>query len=381
MDFYFLTFPFQGLSAGEINEFWSKNPLLAEELFAEEEAFVAFMAAKREGNRRRTSSRRHSSGGDGGSGSAKKLPLSRQSSVCSVGSNSGSESKDCLGDSLDEFEFEEKLRIGEDDKMFQKMGPTNGVPAPEAKNGNDFLAPFIGGAKTTNGPKSTTTPSSGGKKFAKKSQKERKKELLKLADSDQSQNSPEKTVAWSGWRSAGSPQNSVPIPGLTSPDQPTSSNTLRQDVSLSEIMKAEMPSPVASQSGGGGARSKIKKSSWKQLSYTESDSPRDLTAPAVNPWKTIDSPPATNGIRNPGSSETSTPFVNILKDEVRQTANLFRAKSKSLEVTQLEEKAIMELMKFYSAKSVQDEIITVERVDEGPLATPVWNKGNLQKLK
>ena len=53
-----------------------------------------------------------------------------------------------------------------------------------------------------------------------------------------------------------------------------------------------------------------------------------------------------------------------------------KIQSKPLHVTQIEEKAMEELKKFYNVSSCRDEIITVSRLQTVSLATPVWKKSN-----
>ena len=315
-----------------------------------------------------------------------------------MGSDSGSESgfpdnpqqDDDDDDSLDELEFEEKLQIKDADRTREALNGVHqnggGLPSSSSFNGQQgFLASFFE-AKTpaTAGSEKKPLPSSS-KKFAKKSQKERKKELDLLSKEGPVEPEKQQAKKWSGW--------GTQSPATPEKQQQPPANGLRRDLSLSEIMKAEVISPPpppsvqsalnapssSSQSSVGGTKPKIKKSSWKQLSFTEPEPKGLSSAPAVNPWKKVAAASTTPASKDCHvSSSSSTDFKNILKDEVRQTANLVRAKSKSLEVTQLEEKAIQELLVFYNAKHVTDETIRVERVDEGPLATPVWNKSSIR---
>jgi len=63
-----------------------------------------------------------------------------------------------------------------------------------------------------------------------------------------------------------------------------------------------------------------------------------------------------------------------MKEDVRQKENLYKAQSKPLYVTQIEEQAIEELKAFYNVDNITDEIITVARVETGAVAAPVWRK-------
>ena len=91
-----------------------------------------------------------------------------------------------------------------------------------------------------------------------------------------------------------------------------------------------------------------------------------------NPWKIIPQQQSRQIEQN--QSEIISSFHEILREENEQSQNLTRARSKPFNVTQLEESAIQELQTFYNVDSVFDEFITVERVDQGVLATPVWNR-------
>ena len=65
-----------------------------------------------------------------------------------------------------------------------------------------------------------------------------------------------------------------------------------------------------------------------------------------------------------------------MKEDVKKEENLVKIQSKPLHVTQIEEKAIEELKKFYNVSSCRDEIITVSRLQTVSLATPVWKKSH-----
>ncbi|KAL3285871.1 hypothetical protein HHI36_000391 [Cryptolaemus montrouzieri] len=109
----------------------------------------------------------------------------------------------------------------------------------------------------------------------------------------------------------------------------------------------------------------------KRLSSESKDSPPVVSESPKNPWKII--PPETSPIVSPSDGAT---FCNILSNERKQRENLVKIKNKLLIHTQLEDKAIVELEKFYSVDSIEDEIITVERVEIGCIASPIWVPGN-----
>ena len=114
-----------------------------------------------------------------------------------------------------------------------------------------------------------------------------------------------------------------------------------------------------------------------------------ITESPKNPWKIV------SEIGSPTSLETS--MSDIISSEKKQKENLVKIKSKLLIYTQvllhifclrrsaesyfqIEDKAIEDLCKFYNAENVDDEFITVERVNMGAVAAPVWVPG-VKKLE
>ncbi|XP_044265697.1 inhibitor of Bruton tyrosine kinase isoform X2 [Tribolium madens] len=89
--------------------------------------------------------------------------------------------------------------------------------------------------------------------------------------------------------------------------------------------------------------------------------------PPKNPWK------ITSEVGSPPSLETS--MSEIISSEKKQKENLVKIKSKSLIYTQIEDKAIEELCKFYNTENINDEFISVERVNMGAVAVPIWVPG------
>ena len=120
---------------------------------------------------------------------------------------------------------------------------------------------------------------------------------------------------------------------------------------------------------------RTRKPSWKSLSFTDEPMTSPTGAASImatsppNPWKIIPQPRQIEQ-----KSEIVGSFQEILREENEQSQNLTRARSKPFNVTQLEESAIQELKTFYNVDSVFDEFITVERVEQGVLATPIWRK-------
>ena len=126
----------------------------------------------------------------------------------------------------------------------------------------------------------------------------------------------------------------------------------KDEEDFSQILRSEEKSEI-SKSTGGFSNKKMK---WKQLDF--SPTPPSAIPLPKNPW-------ATN------NSENS--FRDILSQEAELKVNLDRAKMKSIKSTQIEEKAIEELLTFYNAAKTFDETITAERVQKNELATPIWN--------
>ena len=241
------------------------------------------------------------------------------------------------------------------------------------------------------------------KKFNKLSQKERKKQqqqhlnhLDEKVIESPSIGSTDQKPKWNGWGSNTSPSNMPILASTTFPQQrPRDDGSASpESPSLASIMQNEKKSSSGAaksnynsynrssstsqqyqttQQMGSIITKRTRKPSWKSLSF--SDEP--MTSPAAaaasimatsppNPWKIIPQPQIEQ------QSEIS--LHDILREENEQSQNLTRARSKPFNVTQLEETAIQELRTFYNVDSVFDEFITVERVDQGVLATPIWRK-------
>uniref|UniRef100_A0AAY4AAF0 BTB domain-containing protein n=1 Tax=Denticeps clupeoides TaxID=299321 RepID=A0AAY4AAF0_9TELE len=67
-------------------------------------------------------------------------------------------------------------------------------------------------------------------------------------------------------------------------------------------------------------------------------------------------------------------FASIVEEEKQQEAALIRSREKPLSLIQIEERAIQDLLLQYKAFNNPDELITVERSLQGPIAAPTWNK-------
>ncbi|XP_049802872.1 inhibitor of Bruton tyrosine kinase [Schistocerca nitens] len=71
-------------------------------------------------------------------------------------------------------------------------------------------------------------------------------------------------------------------------------------------------------------------------------------------------------------SPDSPKFCDIIADERKQRENWTKMRAKPLELTQLEDRAIEDLLAFYNATESTDEHISVRRVITDVVAAPVW---------
>uniref|UniRef100_A0A1B6I161 BTB domain-containing protein n=2 Tax=Homalodisca liturata TaxID=320908 RepID=A0A1B6I161_9HEMI len=112
--------------------------------------------------------------------------------------------------------------------------------------------------------------------------------------------------------------------------------------------------------------------------------PEPEPEPVRTPWATINNnidcslADIMRSARTVGSPPTRGPdqglikFADIMAEEIQQRDNLSKMKSKSLQLTQIEDKAMEELRVFYNAAHIYEERITVERVLSANIAKPIW---------
>lgn len=86
-----------------------------------------------------------------------------------------------------------------------------------------------------------------------------------------------------------------------------------------------------------------------------------------NPWKIYDAPIAQSSPNKQNAME----FNKILADQKKQKDDFSRIMTKPLNLTQLEDKAIEELERFYNIHEADDELITVRRI-ELQVSSPQW---------
>jgi hypothetical protein len=195
------------------------------------------------------------------------------------------------------------------------------------------------------------------KKFNKMSQKERKK-LLNNGNVAVVSPDPEKPK-WNGWGPKIEPE-----PALAAAAAAAAAPAAATSLAL--IMKAEAKD-VKIKTTTTTPNKRTRKQSWTSLSFGEEANSSLAQSPPTatpNPWK----------IRPQPAMVEDLGLIDILQEEVIQSQKLTRAQSKSLFVTQTEEKAIADLKAFYNVDNVFDEYITVDRVDQRVLATPFWNR-------
>lgn len=333
-------------SKEQIEDEFEADPFTYDDLEAAEE--VAKLSLK-------SRSRRHSSGDKK---SDRRSPRGRLNSTDSHSSGSDNEEDNDDKLSLCDFEIEEN-----------EESPSPKISSPvEPQPDKSFFSSLLNQAPI---------PSPAIKKRPQKiSQKERKRLSLE-AENPRSKpdvaTSPKST--WVGWGPVGS------------------SNSISSSPSLVDIMKMEKKSPdtknVTKTSGSEDTRPRKmsesdkkteKKTSWKKIDLNTSiEKPKSATPTKIgNPWKIPTSPPNNNStcfssLESPLKNSDES-FHQIMKEDVRQKENLYKAQSKPLYVTQIEEQAIEELKAFYNVDNITDEIITVARVETGAVAAPVWRK-------
>ncbi|KAL0820240.1 hypothetical protein ABMA28_006160 [Loxostege sticticalis] len=86
-----------------------------------------------------------------------------------------------------------------------------------------------------------------------------------------------------------------------------------------------------------------------------------------NPWKICEPPVASSSPNKPKTIE----FNQILTDQKKQKEDFSRIMTKPLTLTQLEDKAIEDLERFYNVHEIDDELITVRRI-ELQVSSPQW---------
>ncbi|KAI5642905.1 BTB/POZ domain-containing protein [Phthorimaea operculella] len=143
---------------------------------------------------------------------------------------------------------------------------------------------------------------------------------------------------------------------------------------LAELARSPQGSFVISHVGP-----KLSQKQRKKLAMQGESSPKlddylaklDIGSPPdkpKNPWKVCTPPPVASS--SPKASR-EIGFNQILADQKKQKDDFSRIMTKPLTLTQLEDKAIEELERFYNIHEVDDEWITINRI-ELQVSTPQW---------
>ena len=322
-------------SRDQVEREYEEEPLSYEEVISAEEASRQELKSR---------PRRHSSGDKRAERRPETRRLDSTNSLTSESDND-SESGDKLQLSelcLQDFEIEERDEAEEDSS-----------PSPvkqDSKQDKSYFEQLLGQS-----PIATDSNKNERKKPAGRgSQKERKRLSLEAAAAANTKEPETRPVkAWSGWVNNNSQETYL-------------------GSSLADIMRLETKSPPHTTE-----KTKFgKKTSWKKIELgTEVKTPPENTPTKMNPWNIPASPQADVSFLEINSNQTmKESFQQIIKEDIVKEENLVKVKSKPLNITQIEEKAIEELRKFYNVAHCQDEVITISRRPKGTIAAPVWKK-------
>ncbi|KAF4517403.1 hypothetical protein B566_EDAN005012 [Ephemera danica] len=144
-------------------------------------------------------------------------------------------------------------------------------------------------------------------------------------------------------------------------NSPTSPQTVTRGVQQLQISSPSLPDVMKTE--------KVRGNPWNISAA--------IAIPGTKPSVSSPQSPPESAWKFPASpvSPVSHPAGNldaIVADELQQRKNLQRVRTKPLVLTQMEDKAIAELLTFYNAHNSSDERITVLRVESGAVATPTW---------
>ncbi|XP_034241662.1 inhibitor of Bruton tyrosine kinase [Thrips palmi] len=192
------------------------------------------------------------------------------------------------------------------------------------------------------------------KRISKLSQKQRKK--LALEESGGSSTPIPVAPAPRGWGQ----RESVP------PETPPS-------LSLADIMQEQLH---RSKQTVGAASKPINIRRSPSGPFTQSPhssgSPWGRMESVMNPCTPPMSPQSPHAEPSPDKSGSRQNFSDIMANEMKQRENWTRMRSKPLNLTQIEDRAIDDLVNFYNANEACEERITVRRVLSTNVACPVW---------
>ena len=308
----------------DIKALYETNPLNFDEIFASDRDFLQQQAVEKAASSRKKSIEARNS----------RRKYSRTTSTSSFSSDLASE----ISDADAGIDFAE-IASKDDDDNDDDEAAANKVNDPEKDQGPKSLQSFFD--ETTPKQKSEVF----NKKFQKKSQRERKKDLH-----DNNNLAATQSSAFS-WRKS-SPEDSP-------------------ELSFSEIMKGQKEEKLDDHQSRQSQATRKKKSSWKQLHFADGIAAANSGEVVVSPWKSL----AIASPRRTPEHDAVVALEDIQTTEARKERNFARTISKSLSCVEKEERAIYELSKFYNVENVYDECITVIRgtADE-VIAAPVWNR-------
>jgi len=366
-------------SKAEVEDEHRQEPVTEEELDEAAEQHAASQS--------RTKQRRHSSGEGGRAG--RGSPRLR---TVSSGAASGSSAEESDEDVEEAGNNMEKLSLLDFDiEEREEEGDVDAKSTPSPLQDRSYFANILSeqNISPVSEARSPETATSVGRpeKKVRLSQKDRKRLSLEVENKTKEPVSAPTSSkpGWLGWGAA--------------PEKP-----LTNSLSLFEIMNMETKktgdqtkaSPIPTKQATA-ARSKTlseserkpekrpeKKTAWKKISLGDDipiEKPSVSPTKVSNPWKNI--PPTQNHeikfkevTKKEKMEQQDVSFVNIMQADAKEKENLTKITSKPLNITQIEERAIEDLLAFYNADGATDEVITVTRVQKGVMAAPVWKRVN-----
>jgi len=325
------------------------SPAVVEREFEEEPLSYEEVSSAEERNRleHKSRPRRHSSGDKK---VERRQEMRRLDSTNSANSESDNESE--AGEKvqlcLQDFDIQER------DESEEDFTPVKEDSRQEKSYFDNLLS------VTTDGNKNERKKPGG-----RLSQKERKRLSLQSQEAEGASKEPAPAPAWAGWGS-----------GTGSGSGSGWGDNNNTGSSLVDIMRLQSP-PQSTEKPKFGKNEK--KTSWKKIEFGAELKSPEQTPPTTkhNPWKLPASPQDDVSFLELNSNKPmKESFQQIIKEDIVKEENLVKVKSKSLHITQVEERAIEELRRFYNVDHCQDEIISISRQPRGTIAAPIWKKKN-----
>ena len=326
-------------TVGQVETEYQQEPLSYEDLITAEENSRLELKSR---------PRRHSSGDKRNERNERRPETKRLDS--SISSTSESDNDSEVGEKLclQDFDIEE---------IEEREGSTSPVKEDSSPD-KSYFEKLLGQSPLTTDRNKNEKRKTGGRL----SQKERKRLSLEAVETKK-EAEPSPTKTWAGWANNNNGQENC-------------------GSSLADIMRLQTKSPPQSSEKAKFVKND-KKRTWKKIELgSEIKSPEQTPTPTKsNPWNIPASPQTGLSFLEINSDlnvkEPSGSFQKIIQEDITKEENLIKVMSKSLNITQIEEKAIEELKKFYNVDQCQDEIITISRQPRGSMAlvaAPVWKK-------